>query len=149
MSLFSEKREPHAQRVALDIAPDSPSVGVTCTTSSYLCPWVKVLRQHVSLSSSARCLRPTNCFLQMRLCRLFDILMTRWCYGSFISLRHKHFRVIMCRSKSNRRLQESKLLNTNSGFIALVVFLSVFKEAEQNNSALFWLFEGAVCAPSF
>lgn len=120
-----------------------------CTTSSYLYPWVKVLRQQVSLSLSAWCLRRAN--------RFYETLSFTWHVNDTVWLQIPYLWDpnnaqtlcdIQIRAEGGEMTcRMSKWSVTNSWFNVLPVLLSVFMKPEQTNSALFWCVRGILRQP--
>lgn len=125
--------------ITLRVSLCASSLGSSRTTSSYLCPWVKVLRQHVSLSlclmSHSRW-KPLWCGFVSFVSHVNDTLFD----ADLISLRHKQGTVIMWRSNSSRRLRDYMLLvqMVHDKFLGLIKLWRLGK-LKQTDSALFWL----------
>lgn len=104
--LSSKKKEQYSYNVS-SLAdwylsfPRAPPPGSECTTSSYLCPWVKVLRQLVSLSLSALCLDLSLSFMS----HINDTLLMQISYLRDANNAH----VIMWNSNSSSRLRDYTL----------------------------------------
>lgn len=125
--------------ITLRVSLCASSLGSSRTTSSYLCPWVKVLRQHVRLSlclmSHSRW-KPLWCGFVSFVSHVNDTLFD----ADLISLRHKQGTVIMWRSNSSRRLRDYMLLvqMVHDKFLGLIKLWRLGK-LKQTDSALFWL----------
>lgn len=127
-----------ADIIHLSVSLCASSLGSLWATSSYLCPRVKVLRQHVSLSLSAWCRRLASGFYGV--CVLCDALMTHcWCRShiSKTQITHSHYVTLKFEQKASR----FRVVSPNSSWqIPGSLRWSCFKKLKQTNSALFWHF---------